>query len=450
MTAALIAPTSPRPRGLLSAVMPRSLMGRALVILITPMLLVQIISTYIFFDRHWDTMTRRLAYAVAGEVALLADLVEGAPDAAALPDILSGVSDKLDLVATVEVGASLTNGDHPAWQSTLADTLGYELAQKLGRRFVMVSYIPDEWIEIRVETEPGILSILTPQRRLFSSTAYVFILWLIGSSCVLFAVAMLFMRNQIRPIHRLAIAAERLGRGLDVPNFRPSGAVEVRSAAAAFLIMHERIKRQVAQRTEMLAGVSHDLRTPLTRMKLQLALLGDGPDVEELHRDVAEMERMIDGYLAFARGEGSEQPARVDVDILVNDLARDARRQGVDVEARTTDVGPVTVRADALKRALANLVANAGKFAPHVWLTAGRRDGMVEFLVEDDGPGIPEDQREAVFRPFHRLDASRNQATGGVGLGLTIARDVARAHGGDLTLHESPRGGLRARLRVPA
>jgi two-component system osmolarity sensor histidine kinase EnvZ len=260
---------------------------------------------------------------------------------------------------------------------------------------------------------------------------------------------MIFMRNQIRPIRRLAMAADALGKGRDVEVFRIQGATEVRQAATAFNRMRERLQRQVSQRTEMLAGVSHDLRTPLTRMKLQLALLGDAPSAQELKADVAEMERMVEGYLAFARGEGSEPVAQTNLRDLVEDVVAAARRAGNMVDFTAEGALTLSVRKEGLRRCIANLVSNATQYGTRAVVSAIRKPDFIELTVDDDGPGIPEKMHETVFRPFSRLDQSRNVETGGVGLGLTIARDMAHAHGGDIALGNSPLGGLRARIRLP-
>ena len=272
---------------------------------------------------------------------------------------------------------------------------------------------------------------------------------MVGTSLILFVVAMLFMRNQVRPIRRLAAAAESLGKGRDVPDFRPSGATEVRQAAAAFLEMRDRIKRQITQRTDLLSGVSHDLRTPLTRMKLQLAMLEDSSETDELKSDISEMEKMIEGYLAFARGEGGEVPSSVNLAALLREVVEGARRNGAAIEFETKGELDVTVRPDAFKRCLMNLIANAALYGDRLEIQATRRRDAIEITIDDNGPGIPEDLRKEVFRPFFRIDSSRNPETGGVGLGLTIARDVMHGHGGDITLADSPTGGLRAALRLP-
>jgi two-component system osmolarity sensor histidine kinase EnvZ len=274
-------------------------------------------------------------------------------------------------------------------------------------------------------------------------------MWMVGSSIVLFVVALLFMRNQVKSIRRLAQAADSFGKGRDVADFKPEGATEVRQAATAFIQMRDRIKRQIRQRTEILAGVSHDLRTPLTRMKLQLAMLGQTPEAESLESDVAAMERMVEGYLAFARGESVEQLQPTEVSDLLREVVAQMRRDGGVIDLHVEQAMTVPLRREPMRRCLSNLIANAQRYGEHVSVHAGARDKIIEITVDDDGPGIPPDKRREVLRPFFRLEQSRNPETGGVGLGLTIARDVARNHGGDLVLEDAPDGGLRARIWLP-
>ena len=272
---------------------------------------------------------------------------------------------------------------------------------------------------------------------------------MVGVSLVLFAIATLFMRNQVRPLRRLAISADRFGRGLDVPDFKQAGALEVRQAASAFTLMRERIQRQISQRTEMLAGVSHDLRTPLTRIKLQLALMTDHPDIANIQTDINDMETMLEGYLAFARGEGGENAVAVNLGALLDEVVASARREGAAIDLHVEGDMVLPLRRDAFKRALVNLLSNSQRHAEHISVRAGRRNDGVVITIDDDGPGIPPDKREEVFRPFYRLDTSRNRETGGVGLGLAISRDVIRGHGGNIALDASPLGGLRVRIRLP-
>ena len=433
----------------LKRLLPGSLFGRVLLIMVTPVVLTQMVATWIFYERHWENVTRRLGFAVAAEIGLVIDGLAHAPDQPARARILDETARLADLVITVEPGARLTVDPGPP-ASMVERTLGLAIAERVRLPYSIDSRLSREWYEIRVQLPEGVLRVLAPGRRLFSPTTYIFILWMVGSALVLFAIAIAFMRNQIRSIRRLAIAADSFGKGRDVPDFKPEGANEVRQAAAAFLVMRERIQRQLKQRTEMLAGVSHDLRTPLTRMKLALAMMGESEYLEELKGDVVEMETMIEAYLAFARGEGTEPVEYVDVEHLLGEVAVGARRAGGRVELEVAEPLVLPLRVNAFRRCLSNLLANSRRHAEAVWIAARRRDpATIEILIDDDGPGIPEDAREDVFKPFFRLDSSRNSETGGVGLGLAIARDVVRSHGGEITLDESPQGGLRAIIRLP-
>jgi two-component system osmolarity sensor histidine kinase EnvZ len=442
------APAPPH-AGWLKRILPRTLFGRSLLIIITPVLLLQVVTTYLFFDRHWSALTRSLAFSVANEIALIIDDVEHAASETQIPAICVARGKQLDLLISYEPRAELGDQVLVPWNPLVRRILGQALNEKVHRPYEIGTYVPEDWVEIRVQLDQGVLTVLSPQRRLFSYTTYLFVIWMLAASILLAAVAILFMRNQVRPIRRLAIAADLFGKGREVEKFKPEGAAEVRQAAAAFLGMKDRIKRQIAQRTEMLAGVSHDLRTPLTRMKLQLAMLPAGEAREGFADDVAEMEQMIEAYLAFARGEGTEAPAETELDQLVADCVDRARRGGRPIELTLVEPIRATLRAQAMKRCIDNLIGNALRYARSVAVTV-RRDGPVaEIVVDDDGPGIPAARREDVFRPFMRLEASRNPKTGGAGLGLTIARDIARGHGGDVLLSDSPMGGLRARVRLP-
>ncbi|MEI6558798.1 MAG: ATP-binding protein [Rhodospirillaceae bacterium] len=433
----------------LKRLLPGTLFGRALLIMVTPVVLTQLVATWIFYERHWENITRRLGFAVAAEIALVIDGLEHAPDRQARTRILDETARAADLIITIEPGARLP-ADRTPPASMVERTLGLAISERVQRPFSIDSRLSHEWYEIRVELTEGVLRVLTPGRRLFSPTTYIFILWMLGSALVLFAIAIAFMRNQIRSIRRLASAADSFGKGLDVPDFRPEGANEVRLAAAAFLVMRERIQRQMRQRTEMLAGVSHDLRTPLTRMKLALAMLGESQDIEELKGDVDEMETMIEAYLAFARGEGTEPAEPADLGRLLGEVAVGARRAGGRVDLAVADDLTLPLRVNAFRRCLANLLANSRRHADSVWLSARRRDPVtIEIVFDDDGPGIPEHAREDVFKPFFRLESSRNSETGGTGLGLAIARDIVRSHGGEITLADSPQGGLRVIIRLP-
>jgi two-component system osmolarity sensor histidine kinase EnvZ len=328
--------------------------------------------------------------------------------------------------------------------------MAHALQERVQRPFILDTSSFKTRVIIDIQTRSGVLSVIVPGKRLFSSTTYIFILWMVGTSLVLFAVASIFMRNQIRPIRRLAEAADTFGKGGEMSqDFRIQGATEVRIAATAFNRMRARINRQIRQRTDMLSGVGHDLRTPMTRMKLQLAMVPDSPEIEDLKSDLAEMEQMIEGYLTFARGDGDEKAVATDLSNVISDSISTWQRNGTSIDFHVEDEIKLPLKQKAFRRCIDNLIANASKYGDHIWVRAGRRRNDIEITVDDDGPGIPESEQQNVFRPFYRIDESRNRETGGTGLGLAIARDIVRAHGGDITLDTSPQDGLRARIRLP-
>ncbi|HWA89051.1 MAG TPA: ATP-binding protein [Rhizomicrobium sp.] len=440
-----------RPGRIVKRVLPRGLFGRSLIIIVAPMFILQAIVSYIFFERDVDASTRRLSRDIAADVSFLIALEDSYPmkERVALR-ALAAKQLRFDIV--FEKGARIPPPTRRP-RSTIDQALDDVIAQQIGevRHFQTTRAGKD--FAISVEVHDGVLRMLVPRERATVSAPDIFILWMVGSSLILLAVAILFLRNQVRPIERLARAADAFGKGRAVPDFKPYGAIEVRRAAEAFLTMRERLDRYVQQRTEMLAGVSHDLKTPLTRIRLQLAMLKPEPDIEAMREDVAEMERMLDEYLQFARGEGGEQPQLVDVAWLAREAADAAMRARSADASRLAFDAPepvqIFVRRLALRRGLTNLVDNALKHGKRVEVTLRRDERFVHVCVDDDGPGIPPERREEAFRPFHRLDTGRNLQVGGVGLGLAIARDVVRAHGGDLVLEDSPLGGLRAAVRLP-
>ena len=438
----------------LGALLPRGLFARTLLILLLPMVIVQGIALQLFYGGHLDVISRRLSGGLAGDVAFVAHLLEHAPPAAHA-DILREGNFRLGLGLGWEPGGSL--GPVPqraAWMPFLP--LEGDLDAALRERMPGFPFDADwqsdpQAIVIRVQLPSGVLSVEAPRKRLFSTTLYVFVLWLVGTALLVAVVSVLFLKNQVRAIRRLAGAAEDFGLGRDSGPIKPEGAREVRQAAIAFNAMQGRILRFVAQRTEMLAGISHDLRTPLTRMRLTLAMMPPDPETEEdlaaLAEDVGEMERLVETYLAFARGEGTEQSRPTDLAALLAEAAEKARRAGAAVSVSAPPTLTLPARAEALQRALGNLLDNARRHARRIelGLTATEEGGRpwAEITVDDDGPGIPAPRRAEAFRPFSSGSAS------GTGLGLAIARDVVRAHGGEILLEESPMKGLRARIRLP-
>ncbi len=429
---------------------PRTLFGRFLLIIVIPLVLLQLVAGYVFFARHWETVSRRLAGALAGEIGTAIALRREMESETDFRRLLFQMRRRLVIDTRFEPGARVEPDTAPPGIGIFERTLFRALKGQLREPF-HITFVdePDRRVIVSVGLVDGVMHFSTQRKRLFTTTIYLVVMWMVGTSILLFGIAVFFMRKQIRPVRRLAEAAEAFGKGHDVPAFKPEGASEVRQAAAAFLEMRERIRRQITQRTEMLAGVSHDLRTPLTRIKLQLAMLGDGEAIADLQSDVAEMERMIEGYLAFARGEGDETPAPTNLGALLDEVVTSGRRKGGAISLTCDEEIVLPLRRNAVRRCLTNLIDNALRYGEHVAVETRRLDGVIEILVDDDGPGIPEEERENVFRPFYRIDASRNPETGGVGLGLTIARDVVHGHGGELALEDAPGGGLRVRLRFP-
>ncbi len=444
---------APHKRSFIKRILPRSLFGRLVLIILSPLILLQVISTWVFYDRHYETVTRRLTQGLSGDIAAVIQMMIRNPGSVDRLQTFRLAERVMLLKLTFEEGARLEATTRSDTFGIFASVLDRQLAKALreivGRPFLIDTNSLEKRVQIDVQLADGMLRVLVPRKRLFSSTTYIFIMWMVGSSIVLFVVALLFMRNQVKSIRRLAQAADSFGKGRDVADFKPAGATEVRQAAGAFIQMRNRIKRQIRQRTEILAGVSHDLRTPLTRMKLQLAMLGPTPETESLESDVAAMERMVEGYLAFARGESVEQPEPTEVSGLLREVVVQMRRDGGIVDLHVEQAMTVPLRREPMRRCLSNLIANAQRYGEHVSVRAGPRDKVIEITIDDDGPGIPPDKRREVFRPFFRIEGSRNPETGGVGLGLTIARDVARNHGGDIVLEDAPGGGLRARIWLP-
>ena len=427
--------------------LPQSLFGRVLLILIAPTVLIQLVVAYVFFDRHWDNVIRHMSNTLAGEMAFFVHQVERAT-----PDQVTHMEADFEMVTGIDVffdppesfRTDQSTDDFPEFQ--------YRLRSVMKEPFTVRKIQEGSTIETRVLLGDRVLRMETSVKKLESRTTLIFVVWMFGASVLFLLIAVLFLRNQIRPIRRLAEAADNFGRGLDTVGFRPSGASEVRKAARAFIVMRERIKRQLRTRTEMLAGISHDLRTPLTRMKLELAMLqGDGiaESVRELGDDVQQMEHMIQEYLDFARGEGREEPTRVSMRELLDDVVSDYQRLNADVAFASGDDRMMELRVSAFRRMLHNIIDNALRYGKRCDIALLFTVHYCEIIVDDEGSGIPVDKRDAVFKPFNRLDPSRNQKTGGVGLGLTIARDIVLAHGGTIMLEHAPRGGLRVVIRLP-
>ncbi|MDT2023428.1 ATP-binding protein [Methylocella sp. CPCC 101449] len=443
-----------RPRGLwrgftrwLASRMPKGLFARSLLIVILPVVLLQSAVAYIFMERHWQLVTQRLSAAVVADIAAVVDTYEKFP-LATFEQVAKIAGERFEMDFKLLPKEPLPATLPKPFFSLLDSSLSQELSRQINKPFWIDTIGNSNLVEIRVALNDATLRVIAARNAAYASNSHIFLGWMVGASLVLLAVAIAFLRNQIRPILRLAKAAQDFGKGRE-PEFRPHGAREVRQAGFAFVEMKRRVERAMDQRTTMLNGVSHDLRTILTRFKLSLVMLPQGPDVDALQKDVDEMQRMLEAYLAFARGDGGEQASSIDMRTMLEELKVDAERHGHPTQVSFSGEAMVTVRPDAFRRLLTNLIANAQRYGRQIAIEAVCEQRFLTIHVDDDGPGIPPDQREEVFRPFFRLDEARNQDHGGTGLGLAIARDIARAHGGDVSLASSPLGGLRATVRIP-
>jgi len=430
--------------------MPKGLYARALIIIIAPMVLLQSVVTFVFLERHWQMVTHRLSTGTVQNIALLIDMYEEFPQTQNVAKLTELAEKDLALRLRFAPGEDLPQARSKPFFDLLDSTLSDELEHRIGRPFWIDTVGRSDFVDIRVKLEDVVMHVLAKRSQTYASNSHIFIVWMLGTSFVLLTVAILFLRNQIKPILRLSHAAESFGKGRPMPpDFKPRGAREVRQAAHAFIEMRDRIERHVEQRTVMLAGVSHDLRTILTRFKLQLAMFEETPELEDMHADVDEMQAMLEDYMAFAKGDSGEAIGSVDIGEVLSEVKAQAHgNKTIDIDVEHQPL-VVPLRRHAFKRAVANLVNNAARFADHVSVSAAKHNGSLTVEVEDNGPGIPEDEREQVFRPFYRIDRARNQDSGSTGLGLAIARDIARIHGGDITLDQSSLGGLKAVLKVP-
>ena len=433
--------------------LPKTLFNRLVAIILVPMFLVQLITVLIFYERHWDSVTRQMTDALASEIRLLVDRLPENPTPENVDNLRIFAKKYFNIEIEFVPNSTLVAKDIETNSSYTAYAFKRAINSRIKYPWTASLNENSETISIDMQFERGVLTVKVGKKRLFSSTNWLFIGWTIGSSLILFLIALIFINRQVRPIRRLSVAARQLGLGRDITeNFQLEGAREIRSAGRAFQAMRHRIKRHLNERTTMLAGVSHDLRTPLTRMQLQLALVKKTPEIEELTKDIAEMEALIETYLDFSRGEVSDSPHLGDIGQLLRDIAEQLQKTYQDrltLIFNEDEIPKFPIRVASLRRALMNILENSLRYATNAEIRVRRREDTVLIQIDDDGPGIPPNKRAEAILPFKRLEASRNQQTGGTGLGLSIASDIILSHGGQLDLLDSPKGGLRVYVILP-
>lgn len=430
--------------------LPTGIYVRSLLIIIMPMLLLQSVVAAVFMERHWQMVTQRLSMAVTQDMAAIIQIIDTYPQDADYTAITRIAREQMKLQISVEPDGDLPPPREKPFFSILDGILSDELTDQIKRPFWLDTLGDSNLVEIRIKLDGKILRVLTKRNQTYASNTHIFIVWMVGASLVLIGVSILFLRGQIRPIQALAAAAESFGKGQKAENFYPRGADEVRRAGLAFILMRERIERQMEQRTAMLTGVSHDLRTILTRFKLQLALAGNNPDLQGMADDVNDMQSMLEAYMAFARTEVEEDVGELKLSEIMERIEADFSLHEKALTYSIEGDDEISVRPNAFTRLVMNLASNARRYASSLNIEAKHSAKWLTLTFDDDGPGIPEKNREDVFKPFFRLDEARNLDDSGTGLGLAIARDIARSHGGNVTLGDSPLGGLRAIIRVPA
>ncbi len=432
--------------------LPRTLFFRTMLLIFIPLIVVQVVSVVVFFDGSWSRMGRRLSENLVDEMNMIIRLKEGG-----MPlNKLQRLADESFQISFRFYDVQQSQGvmqemrANPVVVAYLKEAMEHVYPENRWSILVDESQDNNSDLIVFIEKNNCVYQFVCAKKKIFSSSIFMFVVWMVATSILLFLVSVMFLRIQVRAIADLAQTAENFGKGIDDDGFKPYGSSEVRKAGYAFIKMKERILRQIMERTQMLAGISHDLRTPLTRMKLALAMAENSQDQKDFLADIDEMEKMLNGYLAFVRGEGDEATAHIDVCRLVQEIVDRFVSQHVKIKCFAADKPiEITAKEQALRRAITNIIANASRYGKKIEVRIEQDAKNVRVIVDDNGPGIPKDEREAVFRAFYRLENSRNKETGGIGLGLAITKDIITAHGGHIQLEDGILGGLRVIISLP-
>ncbi len=438
----------------LKSYMPRSLFGRSLLMILFPVVVLQLVVSFVFIQRHYAQVTTQMTSSVALELKYAADLVEEMDSVEEARAVLFSLERPFNIKLELVLGETVAPAVRFYFYDVSGRALITSLREKIERTIAIDLTKENRAVEVKLQTSRGVLYAEVPRARVSATNPHQLLIWMLLTAIILTVISVLFLRNQVRPIRRLAEASEAFGKGQIMP-FHPAGATEVRRAGTSFLAMRGRLERQIEQRTQMLSSVSHDLRTPLTRLKLSLELMGEGEEISLMKHDVEDMEQMLEVFLAFARGDSLEETKIVDPQGLIDKVVRDCLRSGhtvqFDFDNQTPKSCEISLRPGGVSRAITNLLSNALLYGEQVALSATLSGKRLKIIVEDDGPSIPKSERENALKPFVRLDQARNQDNrGGVGLGLAIVADVARSHGGTVKLSDSVTlGGLKVIFTIP-
>ena len=431
---------------IIKKILPKRLFYRSLIIVATPMILLQIIITIVFFDSLWIKANKGMTRSLVSEIHTLYDVYVG-PDMEQKQTIIDLYNKNFDFVISFKKNESFPKTLEERWYSPMDRSLRRELKSTFGTRYWFDTTTYKEVVELRIKYQNGFLQIFFPKHKIAPSSVRIFALWITLPGLLLIMIAIVFLKNQTRPIVNLAKAAEKFGKGEFIKEFRPSGAREIRQAAYEFDKMRKRITIQLNQRSEMLSGISHDLRTPLTRLKLQLALLKQQDLAKKMSDDIEEMERMLNEYLEFAKYQKNEETETVSLNNIIKDITKKYENKKINFSIEENL--EINVRPNSIKRCLVNLMDNGLSYGKKVEIFAKKTSNNIIIFVDDDGPGIPEKEYQNVIKPFYRIDKSRGQNKSGVGLGLSIANDIIRSHGGNISLNKSPLQGLRVKVSLP-
>ena len=430
----------------LKKVLPKRLFYRALLIVAVPVITIQLIITIVFFDSLWIKTNKGMTRTLVNEISAFVEAYQNEENDK--QEVTNLFSLFLDLNIELVVDEKLSDQNKERWFSPIDRTLRRELKSKFSPEifwFNTTNY--KELVDLRIKYEDGYFKFLVPKDRVTSTSARIFALWITVPAIIMVIISLIFLKNQTRPITNLARAAERFGKGEDIEEFKPSGALEIRQAGHEFDKMRKRIERHLNQRTEMLSGISHDLRTPLTRMKLQLAFLKDKDAVDKLTDDINEMEKMLNEYLQFTSSSYVEKDEMFNLSELIEEIIKKYNNKNI-----SHNLIPriyINGRKNLINRSLNNLIDNGLKYANKVEISLTKKNTNLFIIIDDDGPGIPKKEHENVFKPFYKMDKGRNDSKSSVGLGLSIASDIIKSHGGNIMLEKSKFNGLRVKIFLP-